>query len=424
MNYELLAFAKHFKKLGLNVTCIANILTENNFYDNDILKAPYHKWKHYKNQLQTDEEFENLDWTNAVGIGTVAGYENLHVLDIDGCNEYEFIEDLLILLKLPKNYEWVIKSGSGNGFHIYFYSDLIEELEENQVTSTFPSNEENIGLFEKIEILWNTHVVLPYSLHSSGLKYSFINCVYPNKKPDFIDIASFTNIELFFLNRTKLIKKKTYFGNFEDTENLVQPNDIEKIDLSKIKSQLIFLFDLETDGLIVGNKYPNVVQVSWMIMDIDGIVHKKQTLFINGLFDEKSEAFKINNLNPDFIKKIGKSPNEVYNILINDLKYCKTIVAHNIDFDYKILLNEFDRWNIFNLPKEVKTLCTMKWYHNKLLKEDKYAKFPKLTELYEYLFEHKIKQLHNANSDVIILSKCFKEMLFREVKGKKSPKRS
>jgi len=39
-------------------------------------------------------------------------------------------------------------------------------------------------------------------------------------------------------------------------------------------------------------------------------------------------------------------------------------------------------------------------------------KFPKLTELYEHLFEHKVKQFHNANSDVTILAKCVKELLY------------
>lgn len=413
MNYELFAFAKHYKKIGFNITCISNILTEFNFYDNDILKAPYHKWKHYKNQKQTDEEFENLNWDNATGIGTVAGYQNLHVLDIDGCDEYDFVEDLLILLDLPKNYEWAIKSGSGNGFHIYFYSDLLEDLEENQVTSTLPANIENISLFEKIEILWNTHVVLPNSLHSSGLKYTFINCIYPSEKPKFIDINNFSYIENFFLNRSKLVKKKTYFGDLEEIENIIQPSDIDKVDLSKLNKKLFFVFDIETDGLIVNKSYPNIVQISWMIIDFDGVVHKKNNLFINCEFNENSSAFKINKLKPELIKQLGKEPIEAYQIVINDLKHCHTLVAHNIDFDYGVLFNEFKKYNLKNIPYDKEKFCTMKWGQKELAKEDENIKYPKLTELYKHLFNHEITQLHNANSDVIILSKCFKEIVFR-----------
>lgn len=413
MNYELIAFAKHYKNIGFNVTCISNVLTEYNFYDNDILKAPYHKWKHYKNQKQTNDEFESLNWHNATGLGTVAGFEKLHVLDIDGCDEYDFIEDLLILLDLPKNYEWAIKSGSGNGFHIYFYSDLLEDLEENQVTSTFPANIENISLFDKIEILWNTHVVLPNSLHSSGLKYSFINCIYPSEKPKFININNFSYIEYFFLNRSKLVKKKTYFGDLEEIESIIQPSDIDKVDLSKLNKKLFFVFDIETDGLIVDKSYPNIVQISWMIIDFDGVVHKKNNLFINCDFNENSSAFKINKLKPELIKQLGKEPIEAYQIVINDLKHCKTLVAHNIDFDYDVLFNEFKKYNLKNIPHDKGKFCTMKWGQKELAKEDENIKYPKLTELYKHLFNHEITQLHNANSDVIILSKCFKEIVFR-----------
>ena len=47
----------------------------------------------------------------------------------------------------------------------------------------------------------------------------------------------------------------------------------------------------------------------------------------------------------------------------------------------------------------------MKWGQKELAKEDENIKYPKLTELYKHLFNHEITQLHNANSDVIILSK-------------------
>jgi hypothetical protein len=40
-------------------------------------------------------------------------------------------------------------------------------------------------------------------------------------------------------------------------------------------------------------------------------------------------------------------------------------------------------------------------------------KYPKLTELFEFLFNHKVKQMHNANSDVTILAKCVKELFYK-----------
>ena len=414
LNNKILA--KHLYNLGLNITCITNYVTENNFYDANILKGPYHEWKHLKNSRQTLEELEGYDWENAVGIGTVSGYENLHVLDIDGCTNYNFIEDLLLILGLPKHYEWVVKTGSLDGYHIYFFSELIEILEKDQVASSYPPNLDNTGLFEKIELLWKTHIVLPNSIHKSGSKYSFSNCKFPTERPVFIDINKFKFIESLFLNILEIERKKVYFSlSREKHRNVKQPNkNVNLIDLSLIEENLFFLFDIETDGLIQNDNYPNIVQISWMIMDTNGIVYKKTTELVKSNFNKNSEAFKINKLNPDIIKKIGKEPSEVYQDITYDLKHCKLISAHNAKFDLSILKNEFENYQIHFNFDSLTQFCTMD-FGTKLLSTEQNpdVKFPKLTELYEFIFNHKVKQFHNASSDVTILAKCVKELLYK-----------
>lgn len=406
--------AKHFFKLGLNITCITNYITEDNFYDANILKGPYHKWKHLKIDRQPLQELDGYDWSNSVGLGTVAGFESLHVLDIDGCSSYDFIEDLLLILHLPKHYQWVVKTGSLDGYHIYFFSELLDELEDNQVASSFPPNSENFGLFEKVELLWNTHIVLPNSIHKSGSKYTFMNCRFPNEKPLWIDINKFKIIEILFLNSTEIERKKAYFShsNYE-AKDINIPDGIEILDLSKIEKKLFFLFDIETDGLIEKDDYPNIVQISWMIMDYDGIVYKKITELVNSEFNEKSEAFKINKLNPEIIKKFGVDPKELLQTMTYDLKHCDIISSHNLNFDLTVLKTLFEKCNVdFNFER-MEQFCTME-YGLELLPTSYKSnpKYPKLTELYEYLFNHKVKQFHNANSDVTILAKCVKELLF------------
>lgn len=413
LNNKILA--KHLYKLGLNITCITNYVTEYNFYDANILKGAYHEWKHLKKSRQLIGELIEYDWDNSVGLGTIAGFENLHVLDIDGCTNYNFIEDLLIILGLPKHYEWVVKTGSLDGYHIYFYSELLETLEEDQVTSSYPPNLDNTGLFEKIELLWNTHIVLPNSIHKSGSKYSFTNCKFPKKKPVFIDINKFKIIESLFLNILEIERKKVYFSlSKEKHRNIRLPNkDINLIDLSLIDENLFFLFDIETDGLIINNNYPKIVQISWMIMDTKGIVYKKATELVNSNFNEKSKAFKIHKLNADIIKKIGKKPSEVFLDITYDLKHCKFITAHNLKFDLSILENEFENHQIdFNF-NNLTQFCTMKFGTKLLNKRNAVVKNPKMIELYEHLFNHKVKQFHNANSDVTILAKCVKELLYK-----------
>lgn len=406
--------ANHLYDLGINITCITNYTTEYNFYDANILKGPYHAFEHLKKNRQTKEELNNYDWENSVGLGTLAGFENLRVLDIDGCSNHKFIDDILIILGLPKNYEWVVRTGSLDGFHIYFYSDINENLIKDQVASSYPPNLDNTSLFEKMELLWKTHVVLPNSLHRSGFKYNFVNCKFPKSKPKFIQIDRFKVIETLFLNISEIEKKKVYYSLSKAVHrNVSLPKNLKAIDLSSIDKKLFFLFDIETDGLIDNNNYPNIVQISWIIMDIEGVVYKKTTELINCNFNEKSEAFKVNKIDPKIIRKIGREPSEVYYELIYDLKYCDIISAHNLNFDLSILIKELDKYNIeFYLDNIVK-FCTME-YGTKLIKteENPKPKYPKLTEIFEYLFNHKTKQFHNSHSDVTILAKCIKEMIY------------
>ena len=42
-------------------------------------------------------------------------------------------------------------------------------------------------------------------------------------------------------------------------------------------------------------------------------------------------------------------------------------------------------------------------------------KFPRLFELYEKLFDYKIEQRHNAESDVLLTAKCYKELINKEI---------
>ncbi len=53
---EIELFAKHYYKLGLNVTCISNHLNEYNFYCRSMLKNPNHEWEHLLTKRQTETE--------------------------------------------------------------------------------------------------------------------------------------------------------------------------------------------------------------------------------------------------------------------------------------------------------------------------------------------------------------------------------
>lgn len=411
MNKYLL-FAKHFYNLGLNVTCINNQLTESNFYSPNIVKSACHPWNHLLDHRQELSELLGYNWDSATGLGVISGYENLHVLDIDGCSNEDFLKDILLLLGLPENYEWAVKTGSNNGFHIHFYTYENTHFEKDVMCSSFPVNKENFGLFEKIELLHHTNVVLPNSLHKSGSNYKFLYTKLPKYKPAYIDIFKFEYVIDLFLNRSKMVEKNVgayYDIRIEREEvKLKQPSNLETADISQY-NDMILIFDIETDGLTIENNYPSIVQISWVIMDFDGIIHKKNTELILGEYDFSSDAFRINNIKPLVIKKIGISPEDAYQDLVYDLNYCSLIISHNLDFDLPILKNEFLKNNIHFDFEKMRKFCSMKWgYNNFKVFRNKY---PKMIELYKKLFETEIKQYHNADSDVDTLSKIVKHLM-------------
>lgn len=163
-----------FHQFGFNVTCIKKERSEfSNQYD--VYKSPSHEWMHFEKTKQTYNDLVSYDWENAIGVGTVLGYNKLRALDIDNCSNWEFIEMVLNQLGLPQNYEWVVKSGSNNGYHIIFYSEEHSfPLKNMRVIRAYRSNAEYQYTFDKIELRWSKHLVLPPSLHSSGNYYSFI----------------------------------------------------------------------------------------------------------------------------------------------------------------------------------------------------------------------------------------------------------
>lgn len=116
--------AKYYHNLGFNICCISNKKTNFNKSARDILKSPLGPWKHFRFERQSLNELLDYDWHSSTGMGVVLGYNNLRAIDVDETDGpvSKFIEICLEHLKLPKDYEWVVQSGSGKGFHILFYA--------------------------------------------------------------------------------------------------------------------------------------------------------------------------------------------------------------------------------------------------------------------------------------------------------------
>ena len=163
-----------------------------------------------------------------------------------------------------------------------------------------------------------------------------------------------------------------------------------------------------------------IIEIGYMIYDENRVNIKSYSSLI------KLDNFKIKNtfihgISDDDCNKNGKDFKDILNELMNDIDSYDNIIAHNISFDYNVLLSEIYRviYNTSDIIYEnnIKEFlykfqnknrrCTMEIGRVYL----KTKKNPKLTELYENLFKEPIIQDHRALSDTDICSKCFYKMM-------------
>ena len=113
----------------------------------------------------------------------------------------------------------------------------------------------------------------------------------------------------------------------------------------------------------------------------------------------------------------GIDIDEVFNSLESDIKRVDLVVAHNIDFDRHIVLSELSRYHfddLFKVVSEINTYCTCrKGVDITKIKPRgwKMYKIPRLSELYEHLFDESFGDAHHAEADVNACARCYFKMI-------------
>ena len=174
----------------MNVTCIgpeSHKYSEDDhyaLYDQDLLKQmdqevllkePSHSYAHLSHNRQTLVELISYDWSKAVGVGAVTGFNGLRVIDLQGCKTIRFLQDVLKILGLPKDYEWVVRTGGQDGFHILVQCEEWSLLNADKKVVFFWTKPDFKHLGHMMMLHWNSHVVLPPSMHKSGYRYAYLN---------------------------------------------------------------------------------------------------------------------------------------------------------------------------------------------------------------------------------------------------------
>lgn len=215
-----------------------------------------------------------------------------------------------------------------------------------------------------------------------------------------------------------------------------------------IRKKTVLVFDVETSGLlpkkdktnsnhIPVEAYPHILQLSYALYDIssnklldtyDTYIKVKKEVEISDKITELTGITR-----KDCIKGVSiiEALTEFYKAYIT----ADIIVAHNIDFDKKMILIELERnrqtiirsypecTTIFNSTYEelngVEHYCSMRkgTIITNIMVESKFPgkppslKWPRLNELYAKLFNGEtVDGLHNAIVDVLVCLRCYMKM--------------
>lgn len=205
-------------------------------------------------------------------------------------------------------------------------------------------------------------------------------------------------------------------------------------------SNIVLVFDVETNGLIPKGEpilelCPYILQLSFILYDIEtSKIIKTYNTYINVPSKVKITP-EIENLTGITRAKCnsGVVVVEALNELYDAYTKCTKVVAHNIDFDSKMVRIELARnpgrktRHLFDLlttgfekENQIMRYCTMANSIelcnimvdaiDKKGQPYKYKKFPKLSELHLKLFGSIPENLHDSMVDTMACLKCYLKM--------------
>ena len=191
---------------------------------------------------------------------------------------------------------------------------------------------------------------------------------------------------------------------------------------------MYLIFDTETTGLPKKwgapisdtDNWPRCIQIAWQLHDEMGnlVEHQDYLVKADG-FNIPYDAERIHGISTELANEQGVSLMEVlekFNIALGKAKF---IVGQNVGFDVNIMGCEFYRMGISSPMSQMPILDTCTEVTAELLKlpggRGGKFKLPTLTELHQYLFGVPFGEAHNATADVEATTRCFLELIKRQV---------
>jgi len=179
-------------------------------------------------------------------------------------------------------------------------------------------------------------------------------------------------------------------------------------------------FDTETTGVPRNYKapasdlqnWPRLVQVAWLLADEQGndVASAEYIVKPDG-FTIPQEAARIHGITTEMAMRDGVDIEAVLTTLMSSIDKSSVLIAHNMQFDEKILGAELLRAGHSNLVESKSRKCTMQSATNYCRLPGRYGyKWPTLSELHTKLFGEDFEGAHRALVDVRACARCYFEL--------------
>jgi len=185
-------------------------------------------------------------------------------------------------------------------------------------------------------------------------------------------------------------------------------------------------FDTETTGLPLFKEpathpnQPDVIQLAAILSDENKIYASLNVLLnpsdINASWKMNPFAFAAHGISEETIRATGINTETALNLFLGLVELSDTLVCHNTSFDQKLVagamykchypyedLIKIEGGIYYCTMKSSTTLCGLK-------NKNGAPKWPKLTELYEFLFGETFENQHDALADVMATRRCYYEL--------------
>jgi DNA polymerase III epsilon subunit-like protein len=160
------------------------------------------------------------------------------------------------------------------------------------------------------------------------------------------------------------------------------------------------------------DNWPRVTQLAWMLCDEDGSVLEQwqNLIFPDGWEIPNEPFFTDNNMSTQRCINEGFPIDTELNAFMSAKMKADVLVAHNLNFDHRVLWAEFIRAGIEPRRGMIKFCTMMKTTKYCQLPGKRGLKWPTLMELHNCVFGKDFEGAHDAMDDVAACKNCFFEL--------------